>query len=422
MNHDRAGLRARHRRANSPRRSKPDSGYGNRVAVAHQQARIGLAVTLAFAASAAVAGVVPHNSGPWLALHLFLVGSLLAAISSATQLIAVTWSSSPPTSTALALAQLLCLGGGAIAVAAGREFGADLIVGIGGAAVIVALGLLALILRRIRSTAHTDRFAPAIEAYIAAIGFAVAGSTLGVLTALGRSGSWWTQTRGAHIDANVFGFVGLIVAATVPYFVATQARMKMSPRATPRRLHILTIATVCAVGAALSGRVVEQRVMVGIGYGVYAGALVWLVTLLPRAGRRQLQWAGPRLVQLAAGLGWWFAMTVLLAVNVLADIPDRTNVVRALIIGGYAQILAASLAYFGPVLRGGGHKRLSEGFATTRSWISLVVGNTAGVGALSGHRPTLIVSLSIWAFDIAVRCLRLAAPLEIPSRSREDPS
>ena len=43
----------------------------------------------------------------------------------------------------------------------------------------------------------------------------------------------------------------------------------------------------------------------------------------------------------------------------------------ALVLGGYVQILVASLAYLAPVLRGGGHVRLSAGFATTRSWLAL---------------------------------------------------
>lgn len=57
-------------------------------------------------------------------------------------------------------------------------------------------------------------------------------------------------------------------------------------------------------------------------------------------------------------------------------------------IGGYAQILVASLAYLGPVLRGGGHRRLTEGFAITGSWPSLAAGNIAAVGALlDARRP-----------------------------------
>jgi hypothetical protein len=72
-------------------------------------------------------------------------------------------------------------------------------------------------------------------------------------------------------------------------------------------------------------------------------------------------------------------------------------------IGGFAQILIASLAYLGPVLRGGGHQRLTAGFALTRSWVSLGAANAAAFAALAGHRPTLAVALAVWLVDLSVR-------------------
>ncbi|MCP5026902.1 MAG: hypothetical protein GY929_11530, partial [Actinomycetia bacterium] len=353
--------------------------------------------------------IVPHDSGSWLPLHLFLVGSLLTVISSVTQLLAVTWSASPAPPQAVARTQLACLAAGVVAVAAGREFNTEALVAVGGVAVVVALAILALILWQIRSHATTPRFAPAIDAYLAAISFAIAGVALGVTTALADSPSWAIRSRDTHLDANVMGLVGLIIAATVPYFVATQARMKMSTRATPRRIHIATGAIAAGTATALFGHAVTNRAATTVGYVVYAVGLMWLVTLLPRVRRRQLDWAGPRLVQLGTGLVWWFTMTILLAIASLADQLDRTNVVRALVIGGYAQILAASLAYLGPVLRGGGPQELSDGFAATRSWLSLAAGNIAGVGALTGHQPTLTISLTIWGLDLVWRSLRLTS-------------
>jgi hypothetical protein len=77
------------------------------------------------------------------------------------------------------------------------------------------------------------------------------------------------------------------------------------------------------------------------------------------------------------------------------------------VVGGFAQILVASLAYLGPVLRGGGHERLTAGFAITRSWVSLAAGNTAAVAALVGHDPTLAAALAVWLTDLAVRAGRL---------------
>ncbi|MCP3855393.1 MAG: hypothetical protein GY698_11765 [Actinomycetia bacterium] len=392
--------------------SRSRASTANRVVEAHRQARVGLRVALAFMGLAAIGVFIPHDSGSWLPLHLFLVGSLLTVISSVTQLLAVTWSTSPAPPQALARTQLACLAAGALAVTGGREFNIDALVGVGGIAVVIALGILALILWQIRSQASTPRFAPAIDAYLVAISFAVAGVALGVTTALADSSSWAIRARDTHLDANVMGLVGLIIAATVPYFVATQARMKMSARATPRRIRITTAAIATGTATALLGHAVTNRAATTVGYCVYATALMWLVTLLPRVRRRQLDWAGPRLVQLGTGLVWWSTMTVLLAVASLADQPDRTNVVRALVIGGYAQIVVASLAYLGPVLRGGGPQQLSDGFASTRSMVSLAAGNIAGVGALTGHQLTLTISLTVWGLDLAWRSLRLTSALK----------
>ena len=112
------------------------------------------------------------------------------------------------------------------------------------------------------------------------------------------------------------------------------------------------------------------------------------------------------MVQLAAGVAWWAAMTVALAVATIRETDDRA-ILQALVIGGFAQILVASLAYLGPVLRGGGHRRLTAGFAITRSWVSLAAGNTAALAALVGHGPTLGVALAIWLTDLTIRAGRL---------------
>ncbi|MEO8266272.1 MAG: hypothetical protein ABI706_12285 [Ilumatobacteraceae bacterium] len=90
-------------------------------------------------------------------------------------------------------------------------------------------------------------------------------------------------------------------------------------------------------------------------------------------------------------------------------------ILQPLVIGGFAQILVASLAYLGPVLRGGGHQRLTAGFAITNSWVSLAAGNTAAVAALAGHGPTLAVALAVWLTDIVARVARL-----LPSVQRRD--
>jgi hypothetical protein len=85
---------------------------------------------------------------------------------------------------------------------------------------------------------------------------------------------------------------------------------------------------------------------------------------------------------------------------------DRWLVV--LVVAGYGQILWGSLAYLLPMLRGGGHARLSEGFASTRSWLGLAAANAAGLSAAAaapGRVTALLVA--VWVIDSGWRAARV---------------
>ncbi len=383
-------------------------GDPTRVAEVQRQARHSLLVAAAFSACAPLAAVIPHSTGSWLPLHLFLVGGLLNAISGATQFLAVTWSASPAPARLAALVQLVVLSTGAAAVAMGRELGHASLSSAGGVGVAAALILLANNLLRVRRTAVTDRFVPAIDGYLLAIANGVVGTALAVWLVAAHPGTRWDDIRAAHLTVNLFGLVGVVIASTLPYFVATQARTKMSRRFTSGRLRATTIGLTVATAAATIGHLEGNPKLAAAGYSLYVVALLATLLLLPDLQRRQLSWAGPRLVQLAAGIAWWVAAAGILAADALAQRADTTPVLRALVLGGFAQILVASLAYFGPVLRGGGHERLSAGFASTRSWPGLVVANVAAAAALAGWSSVLAIALAIWVLDTGFRGARFA--------------
>ena len=377
------------------------------MAQAHHQARRSLAVAVAFALAAPAAWLVPHETGAWLPLHLFLVGTMLSAISGATQMLAITWSSAEPPAPGLAAPQRWVLAAGAIAVAAGREADVDALTAAGGVAVAAGLLLLAAILVGIRRTAVTDRYRPAIDVYLTAMAFGIVGVLLGVALGAGAVTDRWLAVRDAHLTVNVFGLVGLVIVGTLPFFVATQARTKMAPAATPARVRGAGAAAAAATAVAAAGHLLEAPLLAATGLGAYVVALGATVALLPRLRRRQLDWAGPRLVQLGAGLAWWAGTTAVLAVQVATEQRDQSAVLRALAIGGFAQIVASSLAYLGPVVRGGGHRRLSAGFALTGSWLSVAAANVAATAALVDQPRVLAVAVAVWALDSAQRAVRL---------------
>jgi nitrite reductase (NO-forming) len=373
-----------------------------RVAVVHAQARRTLGLAVGFAAAAAVAIVVPHDTGLWLPLHLFLVGSLLLAISGATRLFVVTWSASEPASSGIVAVQRWLIAAGAAGLAVGREAGAPTaVLALSGLCVTAGLAVLGFLLVAEARTAKVQRFQPAVRYYLTAIAAGVVGTGLGAAMVTGRAG-----LRDAHLAVNLLGLVGLVIAGTLPFFVATQARTKMSSRATVGRLHanlvwLATSTTVAAIAAAVDG---GHPGLVGVALAAYAAGLVHLATLLPRVGTKQLRWAGPRLVELGLGMCWWAGAVLAGAVRAFGGrdpFPER--LVVALVVGGFVQILVASLAYLVPVLRGGGHQRLSTSFAATRSWTALVAANAAGLACLAGRPGTAAVALAVLAVDVVAR-------------------
>jgi hypothetical protein len=385
------------------------------VAEVHAQTRRGLLVGAGFVGAAVVVGIARVGSGWWLPLHLFIVGGLLSAISAVTQMLAVTWSAAPAPRALVAVAQRWSLAAGAIALVVGRETHRTWWFVVGGTAVVVAMLGLAGILLRVRRLAVTPRFAPAIESYVAAAVAGAGGMSIGILLGAGRAGQRAVELRNVHLVLNVFGLVGLIIAGTLPYFAATQVRSKMSPRATPAALRITFASLGIAAAVAATGHFVERPGVVAAGLATYVLGLVAIATMLPVDVRSRVRWAGPRVVQLVAGVAWWAAMTVALADATIRETDDRA-ILQALVIGGFAQILVASLAYLGPVLRGGGHRRLTAGFALTRSWVSLAAGNTAALAALLGHGPTFAGALAIWLADTAIR----AGGLMLTARGSDD--
>lgn len=383
-----------------------------RVVVMHRHTRRGLATSGAFAVAALVAALTPHDTGAWLPLHLFFAGSLATAIVTVTQMLAVTWSAAPAPPEQLMGLQRWMLAAGALAAAAGREGDSRLLTGVGGGVVVAALALAGALLVTIRRRGSTDRYLPAIDAYLLALAAAIGGVALGIWIGAVRLSA---ELREAHLLANLLAFVGVVIAGTVPYFVATQARVKMSPWATPRRIRAATATMWASAAVAAVAAAGGHRDPVAIALVVYAAGIVAVGALLPRPTGKSLTWAGPRLVQLLLGLAWWAAMVVHAATTWGRSGIEHATLL-ALAVGGFGQILAASFAYLVPVVRGGGHEALTAGFRLTRSWVGLLLANAAAVLALVGHERAMLAVLGLWIADAAARSAAVGGRLSLRKR------
>lgn len=386
-----------------------------------RQARATLALGGAFVVAAAAALVVPHRTGDWLSLHLFLAGTLLLAISAATQLFAVSWAAGEPPSDRVAATQRWLLAGGVALLATARELEwPTSLVAAGGALVILGLVVLGVSLTRTVTSGVQRRFDGSLRAYLAALVAGLGGCALGVAMATGLDVAAYPRLRAAHLTLNLFGLVGLVIAGTLPFFTATQARVKLSPRAGGRAEGLVLVWLVTALGATTLGFLTAVRIVAVLGLAAYALGVAGLLTLVPRIRTKQLRWAGPRLLQLGAGVAWWVAATVMVAGQTARGTEVFTpTVIGVLVVGGYAQILAASVAYLVPVLRGGGHEQLTAGFRTTRSWLALGAANVAALALVIGASEVAGAAILAWVIDAAIRVARLvrtrdAHPVSFP--------
>jgi nitrite reductase (NO-forming) len=356
-----------------------------RVPLVQAQTRQTVRLSMALAGLAATAALA--GEARWVPLHLFLAGAVVLAISGASQLLTVTWSAAPAPPDRWAATQRWTVAVGAVGVVAARRLDApDATLGLAGAVYLLGLVLLGVLLAATAARGRKRRFDPAVAAYLGAVAFGVVGVGLGVRMAIDPSEA---ALRSAHLVANLLGMVGLVVGGTLPYFAATVGRSRMSVLATHGRLWFLAGWQVAMLTGATAALAVDApRAGAGglVGYATGIGAIV---VLLPRPTRRQLRWAGPRLVALWAGAAWW-AASVLVAAGAAAQgdpvLSGRWLVVLA--IAGYGQILWGSLAYLLPMLRGGGPERLAEGFAATRSWFGLAAIEGAGL-AIMLDRPAV---------------------------------
>lgn len=205
---------------------------------------------------------------------------------------------------------------------------------------------------------------------------------------------------------------------SLPSFAATQLRMRLSSRADRRRLIGLLIWQVVALAGAAGGVLLGRRLVAGAGLMALALGMVAVVALLPRPGRRQLAWAGPRIVHLITGWAWWTGGLAVAAVAALrGDDILPVPLVVLVAVCGLGQLLAGSLAYLLPVLRGGGPEQLGEGFRVMRSWPAVVAANLVGVAAVAGWVPVAVTLAALWLADVVSRVARLTVGSDVRSGS-----
>ena len=394
--------------------------------LSHAATRPTVRIALIFVLAAAISAA--FGATPWMVVHLFLAGGAGLAISSVTVMLTVTWAAAPAPSARLVAVQRAAVAFGAAGVVLTREVERfpDWSTGIPGAAYIAGLGLLVFLLLATVRKGQERRFDVAVAFYVTAALAALVAVGVGIYMA---SSGVTLELRGVHVVLNLLGFVGLTMAGSLPFFAATVGRSRMAPSATPFRLALLLGAFVASLGVTVAGLIVESKGLIFVGFGGYLYGIITVYCFVPRPTKRQLTWAGPRLVALWCGGVWWLGVLAVTAYEVIDDDqpPFLERWTHVLIVGAFAQIIWGSLAYLIPMLRGGGPKKLSEGFAQTRSWPGFAGINASAVAFALEERTVGVVVLMAVVADgvwrtLSVGLTRSARPDEGgPSGSTVEP-
>ncbi len=391
-------------------------GSKTRIKDVHHQVKITLLFACAFAMLSALSTFINTPAGRWLPLHLFFTGTLLLAISGATQLFSVAWSAAQPPSQILVNIQRGSIIVGSLGLATSRALiWPSSLTAIFGTLLTLGIVFLIYLLHTIHKRAIQRRFRGVYFSYVIALSCGLLGTVFGSLLVEGHITSGYEQLRDAHLIINLWGLIGLIIGATLPSFVATQARMKMSKRATPNMHLYMTSLMLAGLVICVTGTSFSNPLSAVLGMSIYAGGIIGFIFLLPRVGKKQFKWAGPRMFMLLTGAAWWLLSSFILIIQLYqGSIITGTYVVPMLILGAYGQILIGSLAYFAPILTAKTPDMRTKNLQHTRAWPTYFAWNFLTISiVLSLPEIFVIASAIVVTVDIATRFILLVRSTKV---------
>jgi nitrite reductase (NO-forming) len=363
-----------------------------------------MAAAALFAAVAVIwAALVLLRGGSWWGpLHSFLVGTVLLAISGASQMFTITWAASPAPPAWLAGLQRWLVIAGAVGILVGVTVELDWLVWLGAVAVIGGLGTLgASIIRAVRHSL-LRRFDLSARFYLTAFGAGMIGVVLGAILGSGWVAEPYARIRLVHYHLNLVGLVGFTIIGTLPTFLPTVAHH----RAVSGREAMVAWWLCIAAGLAFLSGLFAPPAVIGVGSALaaLAAALVLggVVGRLWQKGRGRMAF-----LQIGAGVVWLVSWAVLDAYALLVgDGFAPFNVwTTAAVVTGVGQVLLGSLAYLTAVLLGPPLGRRMEIFEE-RWALPLIAANAGGVALVSGWPLPASIGLAIWLADFGWRLLR----------------
>ncbi len=385
-----------------------DGRRRRRVTDSHRIAGVAFTIAGVFGLASVVWAVVVIASGDswWGPIHAFLAGTMLFAISGATQLFTITWSAAPAPPAVMAAWQRWTLALGIGSVLIGMPARWHWLVGIGAIGVVTGLAILGRSLIDAVRRSLLRRFDFSVRFYLLAIASGALGVTLGGLMGMGLAGTRYEAFRLVHSHLNLIGLLGLTIVGTLPTILATFAHHKTVSGREIRTGLWLAVAGVASIAVGLFA----GATAVGVGSILAAASL--LVVLAGVVGRLGLSGrkGGLPYYQVTAGSLWLAGWATVDGARLAAGSPEAhfAAMTGAVVVAGIGQILLGSLAYLVPVLTAP-PPRLGRNLERTHAnaWIPLTLANVAGLALVVGWTSLAAWAGGLWVLDFARRLLSM---------------
>jgi nitrite reductase (NO-forming) len=409
--------------------------------------RIAFGGVLAAAGLLGLAGLSAVGSSfggtAWLPLHLAMAGAAGTAIAAILPFFTSALARVAPARPALRIAAVGSIAGGSLLAGIGMSGAGASLAATGGVAYLA--GLLALVAAAFLPLRATLGFKLRLVhlAYAHALGMVAAGVILSTAMLAGWApvASAWLALKPAHAWLNVFGFVTVVVAASLIHLAPTVAGARIRPRrsADVALVALVAGAPLVAVGFATGSDVVAR-----------AGAVIELVgaaALLAHGSAVQRDrgrwtsdpgWHRFAGLSLLAGPAWLLVAVAIAGGQVLwlGAVPAAwsvTSIAVPLVAGGIGQILVGAWTHLVPAMGPGDQaahavqRRWLGRVATTR-WLAWNIGvailtadaltgiglPTVAAGALLG--ASLATSLALLALAVLLSSRRAPAAVGAATR------
>ena len=370
------------------------------------------------------------GAGPWAPLHLLLAGAAGTAIAAVLPFFTTALAQVAPIDRRVRIGGIGLVAGAALAVTIGVSTLSTLLAGIGGCAYLIGLGLVAIAAFVPLRHALGRRSGVVPMAY----GMALAQVAVGVSLATALMLGWgpvverWAQLKPAHAWLNVFGFLSVVVAATLVHLAPTVAGTRIRRRrGTTLALVSMTVAPpLVAIGFGVGS---NELARLGAALEIVGAAALMIQALAVQRARGRwtsdLPWHRFTSFSLSLAPAWFLVAVVIASGRILAlgAVPEAWSATLLgipLALGWTAQVLVGSWTHLIPAVGPGDlgahamqRQRLGRwGVARVAVWNVSVAALTLGVvaridllvaGAIAMLGGCLVVAIGLLAGSIATR-------------------